>query len=956
MRKNLLLLLAIGALISSSVHAQITVTPSQTATALAQKLVGTGVQISNATLNCPANANGIFTVLTSNLGLDSGIVLTSGQAATGGGNTGVNAPASSSASNSNSAPGDPDLTAISGVTTNDRCVLEFDFLPAGDTIKFDYVFGSDEYTTYNCSSFNDVFGFLISGPGITGQKNIALVPGTNFPVAINTINNGGNYTPTPSNPCYTATGGNGPYTALYVTNTGTTVSYNGFSTILTAISPVTPCSTYHLKLAIADGSDHILDSGVFLKAGSLTSNAVTVTPVGGGGLSAPTPYTVRGCLPGQFIFNRPVAAATPLTIKYQITGSATNGVDYNQIADSVVIPGGQTSTILNIYGIPVNPPTGPENVKLYIYSPYTCSTPVVIDSAEIMIYDSLDVEILSPDTAVCKHESVQIFTRGDTLLEFSWTPTTWIDSVNGRNPTVTPMSTTTYTVAATLPGSGCPPSHDHITVTIQEEPEVDAGPDVVTCLGVPVQFNLSVTPTTQNYTYSWSPGTNLSATNIPNPVSNPTGDITYFIEVDPGAAGCLGYDTVSIRVLPNDFSLFNKDTAICKGASVQINAMGDTAFNYAWTPGLWVSDSNVINPLITPDTSQLYTLTASYPGCPNIVKQLYFDVQPVAQVYVGPDREKCQYDTIMIEPIITPAGYPNYTYTWQPATGVDDPSRKNIIFSGQANAMPLSLSVATPAGCIGTDDLDITVHPGDFASVTPSDTAICPRETVSLNVDGGVFFDWTPGYFLTDSAGSNVVASPVTNITYEIVVTDVNGCLDTVTSTIVVHPDAVLELGETVTLYPGESIQMDPQGNGLYFSWFPPHGLSADNIANPVAQPDVNTRYFVTARSEWGCVATDSIDVLVNTESVLDLPNAFSPGSYPNDEFKIIKRGIATLKYFRIFNRWGAKVFETSNIDEGWDGMLNGTPQPMGVYVYMVEAETNTGRRFVKQGNVTLIR
>ena len=227
---------------------------------------------------------------------------------------------------------------------------------------------------------------------------------------------------------------------------------------------------------------------------------------------------------------------------------------------------------------------------------------------------------------------------------------------------------------------------------------------------------------------------------------------------------------------------------------------------------------------------------------------------------------------------------------------------------------------------------------------------------MSLNVDGGVFFDWTPGYFLTDSAGSNVVASPVTNITYEIVVTDVNGCLDTVTSTIVVHPDAVLELGETVTLYPGESIQMDPQGNGLYFSWFPPHGLSADNIANPVAQPDVNTRYFVTARSEWGCVATDSIDVLVNTESVLDLPNAFSPGSYPNDEFKIIKRGIATLKYFRIFNRWGAKVFETSNIDEGWDGMLYGTPQPMGVYVYMVEAETNTGRRFVKQGNVTLIR
>jgi gliding motility-associated-like protein len=75
-----------------------------------------------------------------------------------------------------------------------------------------------------------------------------------------------------------------------------------------------------------------------------------------------------------------------------------------------------------------------------------------------------------------------------------------------------------------------------------------------------------------------------------------------------------------------------------------------------------------------------------------------------------------------------------------------------------------------------------------------------------------------------------------------------------------------------------------------------------------------------------------------------------------NTEIKIIKRGIATLKYFRIFNRWGQKVFETTDIDEGWNGRFNGNLQPMGVYVYMVEAVTNTGRVFNKQGNITLIR
>src|SRR5690606_19892671 len=148
----------------------------------------------------------------------------------------------------------------------------------------------------------------------------------------------------------------------------------------------------------------------------------------------------------------------------------------------------------------------------------------------------------------------------------------------------------------------------------------------------------------------------------------------------------------------------------------------------------------------------------------------------------------------------------------------------------------------------------------------------------------------------------------------------------------------------------------DPQGNALYFQWFPPLGLSATDIANPIAMPEVNTRYFVQAATEWGCVAYDSIDVNVNPESVLDMPNAFTPGSHPNNEIKIVKRGIATLKYFRIFNRWGTKVFETSNIDEGWDGSYNGSAQPMGVYVYMVEAVTSTGRRFVKQGNITLIR
>jgi gliding motility-associated-like protein len=938
------------------VHAQVNVTPNQSANALSQKLVGNGVQVFNATLNCPGNANGIFTVVTSNLGLDSGIVLTSGQAATVGTTQGVNGPNTGSGpSMSNGVNGDADLnTVLAGITTEDACVLEFDFLPAGDTVKFDYLFASTEYQGFSCTNFNDVFGFFISGPGITGSNNIAKIPGTNIPICVNSTTG----VPAVPGPMCTNMGPGSPFSMYYINNMGgATITYGGFTHIFTAISAVTPCSTYHLKLAIADGTDHILDSGVFLKAGSLTSNAVTVTPIGGGGLSSPQPYCVRGCLPGQFVFNRPVANPNPLTIHYQIAGTAVNGTDYSTILDSVVIPPGLLSTTLNINGLLVNPATGVKTVKLLILNPYSCSVASIIDSAELQIYDSFLVNITNNDTTVCRYTPIHMNVIGDTLLSFSWTPVQWIDSPLVRNPTMSPGATTTYTVAATIPGSGCAPAHDHVTITIKQEPVVSIGPDITTCLGIPIHFTPTVTPTNQNYSYSWSPGTYLNSSTIKNPTSNPTADITYVLTADPGAGtGCKGYDTIHIHVLPNDIKLYNHDTAICKGATVQVHAVGDPAFTYRWQPQKWVSDTTILLAALTPDTSIVYTVTASFLGCPNIVKSLVIDVQPNPQVYIGVDREKCQWDTLHFDPVVAPSTYPFYTYSWTPTTGINFPNKPNIVFSGQTNVTPLTLTVTTPAGCKGNDKANITVHKGNFASVVPADTGICPRDSVHLKVTGGKYYDWTPGYFLLDSTIGSNVAFPVTTVLYSLLVKDQWNCYDTVTAHIVVHPDAVLDLGDNITLYPGDSTVMQPTGNALYYQWFPPLGLNATNIANPIATPNVNTRYFALGTTEWGCSVLDSVDVNVVYETLLDVPNAFNPGSGPNGEIKIIKKGIATLENFSIFNRWGQVVFETTNIDDGWNGQYNGAPQPMGVYIYTVKAVTNTGRKFVKQGNITLIR
>jgi gliding motility-associated-like protein len=483
---------------------------------------------------------------------------------------------------------------------------------------------------------------------------------------------------------------------------------------------------------------------------------------------------------------------------------------------------------------------------------------------------------------------------------------------------------------------------------------VNAGPDVVTCIGTPVTINASVTPASTSYVPTWTPGTGLSSSTVINPVFTPTtpGTQMYVFQVDSSA--CVKVDTMYIQTLPNDFQI--SDTTICKGVGpIQVNASGDPIFTYRWTPGTGVSDTTIVNPIINTDTTRTYIVKASYPTCPDIVKTMTVTVEPQPKVMLGPDTSKCQWDQLFISAQVEPSWYNSYTYQWDPNAGINTLTSPQVFFTGMKDTF-LILSVSTPHNCFGKDTINITVRQGNFASIRPIDTAICPRNTVKLEVDGGATYQWVPDVYLDDPTSATPVASPVSGIKYTVFVTDPWGCRDTVYSSIAVRPDAVLELGDSVILYPGEKVQMDPRGNGLYYQWSPALGLSKTNIANPIADPPVNTRYFVTAVTESGCIAKDSIDVIRKDESVLGLPNAFTPGSAPNDILKLNKSGIATLKLFKVFNRWGNVMFETTNINDGWDGTYNGKPQPMGAYVYMIDAVTNSGKRFTKQGNVTLIR
>jgi gliding motility-associated-like protein len=180
--------------------------------------------------------------------------------------------------------------------------------------------------------------------------------------------------------------------------------------------------------------------------------------------------------------------------------------------------------------------------------------------------------------------------------------------------------------------------------------------------------------------------------------------------------------------------------------------------------------------------------------------------------------------------------------------------------------------------------------------------------------------------------------------------------MDTATVAVKVLPAAVITLGDSTTLYPGGSYQINSQGNCTGFMWYPATGLDNPYLSNPTATPPISTKYVVTATTPWGCIAMDSINIYVSDQSTFAMPNAFAPGSGPNGIFKVIVQGEATLNNFAIFDRWGVKVFETNDIAQGWDGTYNGKPQPQDVYIYQITAVSSSGQTFSKTGNVTLLR
>jgi gliding motility-associated-like protein len=483
--------------LSAFSFAQLQLTPNLTAQQMAQRISGQGVTITNPVLQCPTGAYGAFNNgQTTNLGIDSGIVLTTGTL------TNLGGPATNNMSQSNGAPGYALLQPIANnQQTYDRCLLEFDIVPTCDTLQINYVFGSDEYPTY-VNSIYDVFAFFVTGANPAGGNynnlNIALVPNTNQPVNIGTVNNG----TTNAGPCTNC--------AYYINNTGgTTIAYNGITTPLLARVATVANQTYHFVLVIADASDQILDSGVFLTFEGLTCEADTVLAV--------SPDTSI-CIGDSTLL---VASGLVNYSWWPAAGlSATSG--------ATVWASPTTTTTYYVTGTNVNGTSFTDSVTV------TVALPIVAGTLNIS------------DTLICAGDS--------TVLSYTGSQNgtiTWLSSTNGVtwntiavNDTVVNINglnqSTQYQV---ILSNACDTVATTRTVTVIPAPVITMTNDTALCLGQLIQLFAS-----GGTSYVWSPNnTTLSNVNIATPICSTTVSQTYTVTVT-NAFGCVSTDSVRITI------------------------------------------------------------------------------------------------------------------------------------------------------------------------------------------------------------------------------------------------------------------------------------------------------------------------------------------------------------------------------------------------------------------------
>lgn len=802
------ILLVCGVLFSGNVNAQLTVTHGTSLGMTPDSLVrevflGQGVKVSNVkfnnsagTINC--NAIGTFTATgqaATKLGLNSGIIIGTGDVnfaagpnSTGGGD------GNSGAASCVSQNCVPLMNAASG-SIADCSVLEFDFVPSSDSVKFRYVFASEEYPEYVCANVNDIFAFFITGPNPTGgpnynNKNIALVPGTDTVISINTVNPGavGANGSASTDPCVLG------FSQYYVDNTGgQQIQYDGLTTVLTAEAEVFPCQQYHLIIAIADGGsigspDHVYDSGVFLEANSLSSNGISFNFTNPSNVNTPSDL-YEGCS-AVINLTRSQAMPNPTPIDIFYYGTAVNGVDFeikNVGQAAYFFPADTTRATYTILPYVDGEDEGIETAMFLFRTYETCP-------ADTVQFNILDVSPLS-----CR------ITR-DTLTSSTYSTTLtaaieggmpnrlaeWRNLENGQvryGESIT-VPTTTDTRWALYVHDSCGSNGvDTMLIGIRRQ---FAFPfrDTVICADEPLDLYMRFLHDTLPDSCVWYRGTDPTPFELQADTVHlrPQESAMYYIHSYVTWNGQIWEDVDSIRVvvvpLP-EVHVSASTERLCLGASTNLTGTG--AYQYSWNNTDSFAEASTYT--FVPDTTTMFYLYGKTAGADCYGKDsvlIVVDTMPV--IKLGDGGGVCGGEEAELSAEVTAESFRWSASPADPSLGGQE--TRSTILVNPASTTVYTLT-AVNGVCTGSESVTVAVEPMPVAigEVSPRTVSLGQMEAVFKDLSQNSTtrrWEFPDGEVSTEREAPFIVPDDVDSVSVKLWAFNPYECFDTTTVTVYV--------------------------------------------------------------------------------------------------------------------------------------------------------------------------
>lgn len=711
---------------------------------------------------------GYFDQGTTSIGLSRGIILSTGPIANA---HGPNA-ATDRSGNFNDNSGDPDLHLMTTHPVKDAVGIEFDFVPLDSIVTFRYVFASEEYCEFVGSIYNDVFGFFVKGPGISGgfsgnAANVALIPGSNDFVAINTVNHQqntdfyiGNERQEDANECGIP---------FVVKPFNQLIEYDGFTTQLTAVLRLSPCQTYHIRLVVSDVADNYYDSAVFLEAGSFNLGGQVAL---GAGTSVSSGLTVsEGCSNGFFTFEREQGAPDdfPLSVGIRVAAAsqAQEGLDFAPLPNVVTIPAGLSSVDMPVEIFNDNMAEGPEKLLLELDIPCACYS----DSAELIIVDPPPYSMQLPNSYTCANAPVQlspIVMGGNPPYSYLWSFTT------STAPVVTTLPLPGAVYAVTVTDACGHALSDTCELVVTQPPSAYLSGEAIICEGDTAWLPLIISgtpPWVLTYTLDGilQPPLTLPAgtTGFPAFQDGLHALISISDQACQGQAsgqGGLQLMRIAVEATVGELACAG-DT---DGAISVVLSGGTPPYILQWDQGL--GSGNTLNNL----PAGWYTLSVTdHVGCRKVYTYEIADPDPLQPVSVS-----CEMLQTGILQLNAGGGTPPYEYAAD-----NGPFADASLFETLSPGETYQLRIRDAEGCTTTQSFLMPVAYGEMAELPPTAEAklglpftFDPQWNLPFSLIDSI--SWSPADSLSCSNCPNPQLIAVQDGLYRLYVTDVFGCRD----------------------------------------------------------------------------------------------------------------------------------------------------------------------------------